>query len=181
MAAGESERELLARARRGGVEGRAAFEALVRRHDAWLVRLLAYVTGSLAEAEDLVQEVFVRTWQELPRLRGRPLRPWLRVVALRMAWNRQRDETTRRHYEERVVDLRFATVSQEAVLARDLILRVLRELPYPYREVLLLRYVEELPYREIAAVLGITEGAARMRLKRARAAFIERQREVGGV
>ena len=57
---------------------------------------------------------------------------------------------------------------------------MLGELAYPYREIMVLRFVEELPIKEIARVLEIGESAAKMRLSRARAEFQRTYEKKGG-
>ena len=168
------ESSLVARARAGGSDGHAAFRVLVERHQAWLVRYLYYVLGSMADAEDVAQDALVRAYEALPTFRGDAgFRTWLRRIATRLAYNHRRDARTRQRYHDhdRAVVSRFAPGPAEATEARDTLVKVLHALPYPYREILILRHVEALSVAEIAAVLDIGLSAAKMRLSRARDAF----------
>lgn len=153
---------------------RGVFSELVTRHIAWLLRLLGYILVSAAGAEDVAQETLVQAYRAM-RLGERPreLRPWLRVIATRRAFNHRRARKTReRHHEQAPPpaadsrhDARHAAAEQVRV--------VLAALPHPYREVLVLRYIEELEIREIASLLELGESAAKMRLARARDRFQE--------
>ncbi len=173
--------ELVETVRGGGEEGQEAYKELVKRHQAWLVRYLAYVLGSQAEAEDVAQEVYVKAWQKLATFRGESsFQTWLRSIATRLAYNRRRDRSTRARYEEEAgaeLDLVFRPDGGD-VDAREVLIVVLSALPYPYREILVLRHVEELEVSEIARALDVGLSAAKMRLKRAREAFWDRYTEV---
>ena len=173
-------------ARRGGSRGRKHFDALVRPHLPWLGRYLLYLLGDQGLADEALQEVLVRAHARIGDLR-RPeaLRGWLRRIATHTAFNMRRAERRYRERHERsagAAPVRFATTSAEAAELREAIVAVLKALPYPYREILVLRYVEEMSVREVADHLGIQESAAKMRLARARRAFQARwAREVHDV
>ncbi|PKN55530.1 MAG: hypothetical protein CVU56_20840 [Deltaproteobacteria bacterium HGW-Deltaproteobacteria-14] len=171
---------LLAASLGGGDAGRRAFEAIVRRHEGWLVRLTTYILGSQAEAEEVTQEVFLRAYRARGTFRGEAtVRGWLRVIATRLAYNHRSSARARQRREYRVGEL--ATTSTPDPRSRyeadDALVKVLAELSYPYREILLLRHLEELSLQEIAEVLDIGLSAAKMRLGRARVAFLERFKE----
>ncbi len=157
-----------------GIPGQLAFEQLVDRHQQWLVRLLLHLLGNQSDAEDVGQEVFIRAFLAIENCRdGNRFRGWLRVIARRLAFNHRRDAKTRSQYEERSGLLANKSVAPASgqVEGRDLLKHTLGELSYPYREIMVLRFVEELPLKEIAAVLEVGESAAKMRLSRARAEF----------
>ena len=165
-----NEQRLLRAAQRGGHTGRAAFDELVKRHQARVVRLMRHLLGP-AEAEDVAQEAFVRAYLALDRIQaGAPVWPWLRTIATRLAYNRRRDRKTRKSYEDRI---EAHCGAMDTTGNRQAILRVFDKLSYPYREVLVLRYVEELSIEEIAKSLGLGVSAAKMRISRARAEFKE--------
>lgn len=157
-----------------GLPGQIAFERLVDRHQQWLVRLLVHLLASQTDAEDVAQEAFIRAFLAIEDCKdGNRFRGWLRVIARRLAFNHRRDAKTRAHYEENSGVLASQNVAPISgrVEGRDLLKQVLGELSYPYREIMVLRFVEELPLKEIAAVLEVGESAAKMRLSRARAEF----------
>ncbi|MCA9659645.1 MAG: RNA polymerase sigma factor [Myxococcales bacterium] len=166
-----------------GLKGQLAFEKLVDRHQHWLVRLLIHLLGSQSDAEDVAQEAFIRAFLAIEDCGdGSRFRGWLRVIARRLAFNHRRDARTRAQYEERsgVLAPRSVAPISGQVEGRDLLKQVLGELAYPYREIMVLRFVEELPIKEIARVLEIGESAAKMRLSRARAEFQRTYEKKGG-
>jgi len=166
-----------------GLEGQLAFETLVDRHQNWLVRLLVHLLGSQTDAEDVAQEAFIRAFVAIEDCKdGSRFRGWLRVIARRLAFNYRRDAKTRALYEEHsgVLASRIVAPIAGRVEGRDLLKHVLDDLGYPFREVMVLRFVEELPIKEVAAVLEISESAAKMRLFRARAEFQRIVEKKGG-
>ena len=170
---------LIRRVQKGGPDGQAAFEVLVRLHQEWLVRYLCYVLRDMSAADDVAQEVLVKAYEHLPRFQATSnFRTWLRTIATRLAFNYRRDAGTRKRYEERVEVSALPSV-EGSMEARDSLLKILEQLPYPYREILVLRHVEELSIEEISAALGIGNSAAKMRLKRARASFLALYEEEG--
>lgn len=166
-----------------GLEGQLAFEALVDRHQHWLVRLLAHLLGNQSDAEDVAQDAFVRAFLAIESCGdGARFRGWLRVIARRLAFNHRRDSRARARYEEESgLPMSLSSETMPGQLGeRDLLRRVLGEMAYPYREIMVLRFVEELPLKEIAEVLEIGESAAKMRLTRARAEFQREYAKRGG-
>ncbi|MDH3202106.1 MAG: RNA polymerase sigma factor [Myxococcales bacterium] len=177
----DGDQALLAQAKRGGASAKTAYDALVRRHQAWLVRLLAQLLQrSPAEAEDIAQEAFVRTFAAIERIpEGANFRAWLRVTSVRLAYNHRRDAVTRARYlaEWRPEE---ASPMGSQLEAREALAVTLALLPYPYREILILRHVEEMALEDITTVLDVGLSAAKMRLSRARKAFLEHYDEVTG-
>lgn len=165
--------ELIRVVLRGGHPARAAFGELVRRHEVWLVRYLTYVLSDASLAEDVAQEVFLQAHAALKTLTD-PARfqAWLRTIATRRAYNHRRDRTTRSRYEQApdAPSPAHAT-APDADDERQAVVAALALLPHAYREILVLRYVEELTTDEVAAMLDIGLSAAKMRLSRARDAF----------
>lgn len=175
--------QLVREAAKRGLAGQLAFETLVDRHQQWLVRLLTHLLGNQSDAEDIAQDAFVRAFLAIDSCAdGARFRGWLRVIARRLAFNHRREARTRARYEEQSGGA--TTIDGEALPGqlegRDLLKQVLAELPYPYREIMVLRFVEELPLKDIADVLEIGESAAKMRLTRARAEFQRLYEKRGG-
>lgn len=153
---------------------KAAFGVLVDRHHQWLVRYLGYMVGGQGlDPEDIAQEVFVRAYLAADRFeRKASFKTWVRAIATRQAYNTARDATTRQRYEDRLeLPHDHQRSAERAVASREALMAVLDELPYPYREILILRHVEELEIKDIARTLQIGVSAAKMRLSRARDAF----------
>lgn len=144
-----------------------AFEALVERHEARLRRFCTMLANDEALGRDLAQEVFLRLWETRARYRptGR-LRELLFTVARNLA---------RTHHRRQAVRTLFGLLHAPAEAEEGpdplvgseraaLVQAALRRLPEKFRVPLALRFYEELPYDEIARVIGRTESAARSRV-----------------
>ena len=178
----EREEALVERVRNDGSDGRLAYDTLVRDHQQWLVRYLMYVMGAdQSLAEDVAQEVLVKAYTSIHLYRGDArIKGWLRSIATRMAFNHRRDNATRRKYEEQAPGTKANAGPESSVIAKDVLLGILERLPYPSREILVLRFVEDLSTEQIAQALGIGQSAAKMRLKRSREAFVALHNQLEG-
>ena len=156
--------------------------ALVRDYSALLYRVALSVLRNPSEAEDVVQDVFVRVLQHRRELTLIvEVRPWL----VRIAWNLALDR--RRKIRPEQMDEIFAEglvspnlpADQALAEARRIrqVLGAMERLPKTERQALLLSAMDELSTAEIAAVLGKTESSVRSLLFRARAHLRERLQE----
>ncbi|HEY6145314.1 MAG TPA: RNA polymerase sigma factor [Solirubrobacterales bacterium] len=149
----------------------AAFEEIVRRYRRPLDRFAAAIVGG--RSEDVTQDAFSKA---LPALRGSEseieLRPWLYRIVRNTALNDLRDRAPiADELQESVPGARSAAAEAEArEEIRDLMER-LGALPEPQRAALVMRELEGLSHEEIAAALGVSGGAARQAIYRARAAL----------
>jgi RNA polymerase sigma-70 factor, ECF subfamily len=155
----ESLRELVGAAVAGSAE---AFNALYRRFSPAVHGvLLARMTP--AEAEDLVQEVFLEGWQKLPQLReAEAFGGWLCTIARRKAADAFRRRPPTDPLPPGLVAAGESGASAEARIA----LESLQRLPEAYRETLMLRLIGGLSGPEIAKVTGLTPGSVRVNLHR---------------
>jgi RNA polymerase sigma-70 factor (ECF subfamily) len=159
--------------------------ALVATYSSLLFRVAHSVLRSRAEAEDVVQDVFVRVLEHRRSLTAvRDMRVWLVRVAWNLAIDRRRrirPEQFDEGFAERLVgkDLPADEALDEARRLRS-VLRELERLPKAERDVLLLSVVEELGTAEMAEVLGRSESAVRALLFRARTRLRERLEEGEG-
>jgi RNA polymerase sigma-70 factor (ECF subfamily) len=145
----------------------------------FVVQLYA-VTGSLPDAEDAVQEAFARASVHWGRVRGYDLpEAWVRRVALNVAFTglrraRRRMEALTRAAPPPAPPLPGASLELVEALGR---------LPLPFRQVLILYYLADLPVERVAGELGIAVGTAKSRLARARDALgrqlVDGEEEVG--
>jgi RNA polymerase sigma-70 factor (ECF subfamily) len=167
-------------------ETRSRFEALALPHLGHLYRLAVRLRGSPQDAEDLVQETYVKALRAFPALRDpERIRPWLCQILSRLVYDGHRTEPR----EVAVGDMgeldRFSLydlIDQEDPfpysdqLHRDFLAhfddgevrRALMALPEAYRVPLVLLYVEEPSYKELAATLGCPVGTIMSRLHRGR-------------
>jgi RNA polymerase sigma-70 factor (ECF subfamily) len=160
---GPSDLDLIARWKRG--EERAATE-LVARHAQALARF-ASSFGARDDIDDLVQETFVRAFQSLDGFRGESsFRTWLFTIERRLLLDRRRAEKRRpSRVEVQEGDASTEYDALDVLVAGEAAQRVraaMKQLSPTQREVFALRVSEGLSYREIAEVVGTTEGAARV-------------------
>lgn len=159
--------ERLARLARAGHA--AAFEAIVERYRR---PLLAYCRRLLPDsrAEDAVQQTFLSAYRALPRAGDVQLRAWL----YRIAHNAAVDALRRPGWDDAQLDPRVDGVARpdQVVLRRerfDQVIAAVRNLPPRQRDAIVLRELEGRSHEQIAAELGLTAGAARQLIGRARA------------
>jgi RNA polymerase sigma-70 factor (ECF subfamily) len=135
-----------------------------------LVGQLIGVTGSVAEAEDVVQEAFVRGLDHPRRLLGADNpEAWLRTVAVNLARSRWRRA-------QRLLGLAPRLVEQSRAGDPDtdahlVLLEALRRLPAGQREVIALHHLADLTVEQVADTLGIPTGTVKARLSRGRSAL----------
>ena len=156
---------------RGVQAGRADDLArLVERHHSPLLGFLYRLTGGDRPlAEDLVQETFLRVLRGIHRYQpARPFKPWLYAIAINAARDHYKSADTR-YTASLTADFDAAgpDTPGETSLAADEWRQVeaaVRSLPLHQREVVVLRYADELSLQEIASVLGIPVGTVKSRL-----------------
>ena len=165
--------ELLALMRRGEP---AAFAALMRQNNRRLYRLARSIVRDESEAEDVVQETYVRALAHLDEFRGEAsLTTWLARIAANEALGRMRRRrpTVDLAQAENVVALPGvgAMVNPENVAARreirHIIERAVDALPANFRTVFMLRAVEQMSIDETASLLGIPAETVKTRFHRA--------------
>ena len=153
--------------------------ALVRDYSGLLYRVAYSLLRHPAEAEDVVQDVFVRVLQHQGELASIvEIRPWL----VRIAWNLALDRTRRIRPQQMDEFFAAGLVSREVPADEALaesrricqVLDAMHRLPQRERQALLLSAIEELSIAEVAAVLGTTESSVRSLLFRARTHLRER-------
>ena len=167
------------------------FEALVLPHLDAAYRLARWLARDEADAEDLVQEAYVRAWRFFETLRGEDAKPWLMRIVRNQWCSRARSEAGR----GKMAPFEAVEAEAEAALQADtdpdgpehrlmrledqaLIRRAMADLPDEFREVLVLREVEDMAYRDLAEVTGVPIGTVMSRLSRARKMLGERVRRM---
>lgn len=145
-----------------------AYAVLVRRHSPVAMRTAALL-GAGAEAEDVVQEAWVKAYRALGRFRrGEPFRPWLLRIVANEAHNQHRSAVRRGARERRALPVGLLDPAHEAAEreSRDRLLAAVSALPAKHRAVVTCRYLLELDETETAQVLGIPRGTVKSRLSR---------------
>jgi RNA polymerase sigma-70 factor (ECF subfamily) len=163
---------LVARAKHGEA---AAYEELVRMHQAIAFRVALVHAGDRADAEEAVQDGFVKAYRALGGFReGSPFRPWLLQIVANEARNRRRSAGRRAGLALRVAGAAAsgdAAPSPEAAALgeerRAALLAAVERLDERDRDVLVHRFFLELDERETAAALGIRRGTVKSRTSRA--------------
>lgn len=136
-----------------------------------LVGQLFAMTGDLSEAEDAVQEAYIRAWQRWPRIRDYDNREaWVRTVAYRIsvnAWSKARNRLTSHLRASRHVAAPPPEISPDLVT----LVAALRQLPESQRRAIVLHHLAGLPVAEIASETGVPAGTVKARLARGRKAL----------
>jgi RNA polymerase sigma-70 factor (ECF subfamily) len=181
------EESLLVEAARGG--DIAAFEALVRRYDRNVFRIAQHITQNREDAEDVVQDAFLKAYQNLGQFQGQSkFYTWLVRIAVNEALMR-----LRRRRPERMVSIDEDLKTEEDSMPREIadwspnpeqqytqaelkeiLGKTIQGLPPSFRTVFVLRDVEGLSTEETAAALELSVPAVKSRLLRARLQLRER-------
>ncbi len=148
-----------------------AFTTLVNRHYAACLRYATHMLGEPSDAEEAVQDAFLRAYRALPRYEERErFEPWL----FRIVLNCCRTLAARRQKRDKPLvsgDDAFAQVAApqhaEEDTLRTEITAALAKLPTDLREAFLMRHVEGFDYEKMSAITGAGVSALKMRVKRA--------------
>ena len=169
------EKDLICRAARGDAE---AFRQLVEAYQTPAYRLAARMCGP-DSAEDVTQEAFLAAWRALPEFRGDcRFSTWLYRLVSKAAIDCLRREKKHRDTGD-VDDLELPDggpspqEQAERSDTRDAVRRALDRLSPEHRQVLLLRFMQELDYGEIARALNVSEGTVKSRINRAKSKLRE--------
>lgn len=169
-----SDEEVMARAATGEI---AALGLLFDRHQPAVLRFLCRFLGDFTAAEDAAQETFWRVWRYRSAYhRASPFLPWLFAVARRAGLDAVRRDPPAGPTRPEAACAVPAGMAPDRLVVRDAVRAALIVLPEDQRVCVALREYEGWSYREIGAVLGCTEGAARVLAHRARAGLRERLR-----
>ena len=192
MNAEASDLSLVERAQKGEA---GAFDALVRRYQHKVVKLVMRYVRNQTEAEDIAQEAFIKAYRALPRFRGdSAFYTWLYRIAINTAKNalaaRARNPVQfdlDRHGDDGdapgdLQDRMTDTATPEALALteeiRATVTAAIEQLPEDLRTAIMLRELEGLSYEEIAAAMDCPVGTVRSRIFRAREAVDARLREI---
>lgn len=154
------------------------FEALVLPHMSAAYTLARYLTRNDYDADDVVQDAFLRALKYFGGFRGEGAsqsRAWLLAIVRNMAYTwgrRQRADASTTEFDETVHGEATTGAHPESALsrsdARETLAHALDHLPPEFREVIVLREIEGLSYKEISEVVDVPVGTIMSRLSRAR-------------
>ena len=151
------------------------FEAAALPHLSAAYNLARWLTRDNTDAEDVVQEAYLRAFKHFRGFHGTNGRPWLLAIVRNTCytWMQQnRAPELRTAFDEEMHTMTQDPVNPETLLLKEadneLVRQAVEELPPEFREVIVLRELEELSYKQIAAVVEIPIGTVMSRLARAR-------------
>ena len=181
-----SEKELIARAQAGDFD---AFVELVDIHKTKVYGMIRKLAGNEQDAEDIMQETLLRAIDKIDQFRGESsFGTWLYTIALNIgraqyAKSKQADlkpieeylpggssSANYNHADSDLFEWKDPHEVMESKQLKKIIDDAISELPYKYKEVFLLRYLEELPVKEVARLTRQSEASAKSRILRARLA-----------
>lgn len=167
----------------------AAFEQLVRKYEKKMFNIAFRITGNYEDAGEIVQDAFVSAYRGMGSFRGAArFSTWLTSITLNLAKNRLKQVRGIRKHEQFSLDDPLPTVDgglrqdppstdppvNELLEKRDVQLKVqhcLNTLEPDFKEVLVLRDLQDFSYEEISAILKVQTGTVKSRLFRAREAL----------
>lgn len=165
----------------------AAFSELVRRYETFVFRIAFDVLRAEDDAADAAQDAFLKLWRGASGWRGEcEVKTWIYRIAKTSALDRARSRASRTTVPlEDVTDTADASPTPDEELERRERVRAVREaiaeLPEAYREVIVMRELHGMSYREIAEAAGIDMGTVKSRISRARAELGEILKEKLGM
>lgn len=180
-AARESDHDLVERFKKGE---QAAFDEIVRRYSSKVLTICSYFLKDAHEAYDVSQEVFIKIHRGLVNFREEAkLSTWIHTIAINTCKNQmgffKRWFSKRTDIDEESLIKSPAPGPEDDALVRerDRILKdEIQRLPDKFKEIVILKDIEERSYEEIGAMLEINQGTVKSRLHRAREALAERLR-----
>jgi RNA polymerase sigma-70 factor (ECF subfamily) len=159
----ESDQELIELANRGDSD---AFEALYRRHRDWVYQLAWRFTGNRTDALDVLQETFIYLLGKFPGFELTSSMTTFLYPVVRHVSSTIRSRTSQFTSEEQILDEMVASKYEKSE-SRSELAAILIALPAEQREVLLMRFVDDMSLQEIAAALDIPVGTVKSRIHNA--------------
>ena len=145
------------------------FRELYERYYADVYRFALFLTGNVARAEDLAADTFVRAWTARDRIRQNTIRAYLLTITRNLYRDALRASRLQVPLDERIADeAPTADVRVERASALQQIRTRLRRVARGDRRALLLYVIRDMSYAEIATALGVSIGAVKSRIFRAR-------------
>lgn len=182
----DDDQTLIAACRRGDT---SAFEGLVLRHQRMIFNVALRMTGNYEDSSDIVQDAFISAWSRIGDYRGEArFSTWLTAIVVNLSRNRIRQHNVTELRTAHSLDAPLPNGSgkmppepsgkgpsaleqlEEAEL-REMVQRCIGKLDQGFREVLVLRDMQEMSYEEVGSALDLREGTVKSRLFRARDAI----------
>jgi RNA polymerase sigma-70 factor (ECF subfamily) len=151
------------------------FEATILPHLDAAYNLARWLTRNEHDAEDVAQDAFVRAFKFFGGFRGENGRSWLLSIVRNTCYNwleKNRRKELGTVFDEKIHIIEDESASPEAALSKrfdaEMVRQAMEDLPVEFREVLVLREMEDMSYKEIASIAGIPMGTVMSRLARGR-------------
>ena len=156
------------------------FKSWITEHGGAVIKVARAYTLTAEDCQDLVQEILLQAWRSLPQFQARASpSTWIYRIALNTALGWHRKERVRLGRERPIREEIQAPDGSGQIERREVVERLyaaIRRLP-PDGTALVLLYLDDLSYRQIAEVLGISEGNVGVKLNRAKKALGELMKE----
>jgi RNA polymerase sigma-70 factor (ECF subfamily) len=148
------------------------FETLVRNYQNMVFSVAARIVGSVADAEDITQEVFIKAYDRFADLQeSHSIGGWLKTVATNLSINHLNRYRARWRFFSEQEEVELAAPADKIDDRRELLELAIQKLPDAQRVPLVLFHFQELSYDEIAAKLGISLAKVKTDIHRAREAL----------
>ncbi len=171
----QSDYDLMQRVKNGDM---LAFSRIVDKYKNRLMNVIGRMVQGTEEAEDIVQETFMRVYQHRDSFDFRHcFSTWLYTIALNLARNELRKRKRFKFFDIFDLQGKEAEIAVEMELPSNLpqvLERAIEGLPEKYKMAFVLRDVQELPYEEVAQIMNIPLGTVKSRVNRARAILKEK-------
>lgn len=166
------------------VNRESLFKSWLIEHEAAVLKVARAYTLTTEDCQDLAQEILLQVWRSLPQFQGRASpTTWFYRVALNTALGWNRTEHRRRTRQQPILAVKYPSAggsdSSQEIVQREAVERLyaaIRQLPKTDAALVLL-YLDDLSYRQMAEVLGISESNVGVKLNRAKKALGELMKE----
>lgn len=157
------------------MDARETLDALMRQHGSRLLRLCAMNLRDASLAQDAVQDTFLKAFRHFDQFRGdAEALTWLTAIAINVCRDYRRAAWFR-HVDRHADDL--PEQATPFPFPDNTVITEVMNLPDKYREVILLRYYQDMKQKDVAAALHLSDRAVRQRLHKANAILRERLKE----
>ena len=158
------------------MDARETLDALMRQHGSRLLRLCAMNLRDASLAQDAVQDTFLKAFRRFDTFRGEAeALTWLTRIALNVCRDYRRTAWFR--HVDKQVEADALPTAANFTFPDNTVIRAVMALPPRYREVILLRYYQDMKQKDMAAALRISERTVRQRLNKANAILREQLKE----